>query len=137
MSIIPSGNKFLRRMIMKSMVNITEDEKALVKTIAAGCGSSAEIAEKLKKLFASAMETMLQAELDAHLGYEKNDVAGNNSGNSRNGYGTKTIQSEWGEQEIAVPRDRNGTFEPRIIEKRQTRTDEIEDKIIAMYAKGI
>jgi putative transposase len=122
---------------MKSMVNITEDEKALVRTIAAGCESSAEIADKLKKLFASAMETMLQAEMDAHLGYEKNDVAGNNSGNSRNGYGTKTIQSEWGEQEIAVPRDRNGTFEPKIIEKRQTRTDEIEDKIIAMYSKGI
>jgi putative transposase len=121
---------------MASKVNITEDEKALVKTIVMDCESSADIADKLKRLFASALETMLQAEMDAHLGYSKKDISGNNTGNSRNGYGTKTIQSEWGEQEIAVPRDRNGTFEPKIIEKRQTRTDEIEDKIIAMYSKG-
>lgn len=71
---------------------------------------------------------MLEAEMDEHLGYEKNSVAGNNSGNSRNGYGKKTIISDYGECEIAVPRDRNGDFEPKVIEKRQTRTDEIEQK---------
>ncbi len=59
-----------------------------------------------------------------------NSVAGNNSGNSRNGYGKKTIISDYGECEIAVPRDRNGEFEPKLIEKRQTRTDEIEQKIM-------
>ena len=79
---------------------------------------------------------MLEAEMDEHLGYEKNSVAGNNSGNSRNGYGKKTIISDYGECEIAVPRDRNGDFEPKVIEKRQTRTDEIEQKIMQMYAKG-
>ncbi len=67
----------------------------------------------------------------------KNSVAGNNSGNSRNGYGKKTITSDYSECEISVPRDRNGEFEPKIIEKRQTRTDEIEQKILAMYAKGM
>lgn len=54
--------------------------------------------------------------MDEHLGYEKNSVAGNNSGNSRNGYGKKTIISDYGECEIAVPRDRNGDFEPKVIE---------------------
>ena len=75
--------------------------------------------------------------MDEHLGYEKNSVLGNNSGNSRNGYGKKTITSDYGECQIAVPRDRNGEFEPQIIAKRQTRTDEIEQKIMAMYAKGM
>lgn len=53
------------------------------------------------------------------------------------GYGKKTIISDYGECEIAVPRDRNGEFEPKVIEKRQTRTDEIEQKIMQMYAKGM
>ena len=62
--------------------------------------------------------------MEKHLNYEENTVLGNNSGNSRNGYGKKTIISEYGDCEIAVPRDCNGKFEPKIIEKRQTRTDE-------------
>ncbi|MCD8216172.1 MAG: transposase, partial [Clostridiales bacterium] len=65
------------------------------------------------------------------IGYEKNSVAGNNLGNSCNGYSRKTITSDYGECEIVVPRDRNVEFEPRIIEKCQTRTDEIEQKILA------
>ena len=72
--------------------------------------------------------------MNEHLGYEKNSVAGNNSGNSHNGYRKKTIISDYGECEIAVPRDRNRDFEPKVIEKRQTRTDEIEQKIIQVYA---
>lgn len=92
---------------------------------------------KLKKLFAGALEKMLEGELEEYLGYEKNSTLGNNSGNSRNGYGKKTIKSEWGESEISVPRDRNGIFEPQIIEKRQTRTEDIEGRILAMYAKGM
>jgi putative transposase len=64
-------------------------------------------------------------------------VEGNNSGNSRNGYNHKTIISDYGESELAVPRDRNGEFEPRILEKHQTRTNELEQKIMAMYAKGM
>ena len=71
----------------------------------------------MKKLFAGTIEQMLEAEMDEHLGYEKNSVAGINSGNSRNGYGKKTIISDYGECEIAVPRDRNGDFEPKVIEK--------------------
>ena len=73
---------------------------------------------------------MLEAEMDEHLGYEKNSVA------SRNGYEKKTIISDYGECEIAVPRDRNGDFEPKVIEKRQTRTDEIEQKIMQILYAG-
>ena len=72
-----------------------------------------------------------------HLGYNKNNVLGNNSGNSRNGYNHKTIISDYGSSEVTIPRDRNGEFEPRALEKRQLRTDEIEQKIITMYSKGM
>jgi len=75
--------------------------------------------------------------MEEHLGYEKHSIIGNNSGNSRNEYGTKTITSDYGEAQISIPRDRNSSFEPQNIEKRQIRTDEIESKIMAMYAKGM
>ena len=116
---------------------LDEREKELVKLLMEDCKSTGDIQAKLKKLFAGTIEQMLEVEMDEHLGYEKNSVLGNNSGNSRNGYGKKTVSSDYGDCEIAVPRDRNGEFEPRVIEKRQTRTDEIEQKIMAMYSKGM
>lgn len=116
---------------------LDEREMELVKFLMADCKSTGDIQAKLKKLFAGTIEQMLEVEMDEHLGYEKNSVLGNNSGNSRNGYGKKTISSDYGDCEISVPRDRNGEFEPKVIEKRQTRTDEIEQKIMAMYAKGM
>ena len=116
---------------------LNEKEMELVKLLMADCETTGDIQTKLKRLFAGTIEQMLEAEMDEHLGYEKNSVTGNNSGNSRNVYGKKTISSDYGECEIAVPRDRNGEFEPKIIEKRQTRTDEIEQKIMALYAKGM
>jgi putative transposase len=119
------------------MMQLNEKERELVGLISAECASAEELTSKLKELFSGALEVMLEAELEEHLGYEKNSFQGNNSGNSRNGYGKKTIKSEWGESEISVPRDRNGTFEPQIIEKRKSRTDNIETRILAMYAKGM
>ena len=116
---------------------LSEREKELVQLLMSECETTGDIQEKLKRLFAGTIEQMLEAEMDEHLGYEKNSVAGNNSGNSRNGYGKKRIISDYGECEIAVPRDRNGEFEPRVLAKRQTRTDEIERKIQALYAKGM
>ena len=110
---------------MKRTHGLDEREMELVKLLMADCQTTGDIQAKLKKLFAGTIEQMLEAEMDEHLGYEKNSVAGNNSGNSRNGYGKKTIISDYGECEIAGPRDRNGDFEPKVIEKRQTRTDEI------------
>ncbi|PID86263.1 hypothetical protein CSB08_01215 [Candidatus Gracilibacteria bacterium] len=68
--------------------------------------------------------------MEEHLGYKKHSVAGNNSGNSRNGTYKKRILTSSGEEEIEVPRDRDGSFEPRILPKYETRTNDMEDKII-------
>ncbi|MGI6427962.1 MAG: IS256 family transposase [Natronincolaceae bacterium] len=101
------------------------------------CQNTGDIQLKLKRLFAGTIEQMLEAEMDEHLGYEKHSVEGNNSGNSRNGYNYKTIISDYGGSEVAIPRDRNGKFEPKVLQRYQTRTDEIEQKIMAMYSKGM
>lgn len=82
---------------------------------------------------------MLEAEMDEHLGYEKNSVAGNKSENSRNGYGKKTITSDYGECEISIPRDRSGEFEPKtmaIYAKGMSRRD-IEDTLREIYGSEI
>lgn len=91
----------------------------------------------LKQLTKAIVERAMKAEMTAHLGYEKNDAAGKNSGNSRNGNSKKTIKGEFGNLEIAVPRDRNSTFEPVIIPKGETRFTGFDDKIISMYARGM
>jgi putative transposase len=119
------------------MAQLTEKQKELAGLLASECSGVGDISAMLKQLFAGTLEKMLESELEEHLGYGKNSPEGNNTGNSRNGYGKKTIKSEWGETEIAVPRDRNGEFEPKAIAKRQTRTDDIENRVMAMYAKGM
>lgn len=97
----------------------------------------ADVQSALKELFADTLQEMLEAELDHELGYVKHDVANKQTTNSRNGKSKKTITSEYGEQEIRVPRDRNGEFEPMIVKKHQSNVTGIEDQIIAMYAKGV
>ena len=91
----------------------------------------------LRKLHTHVYEQMLEGELEHHLGYEKNSVAGNNTGNSRNGKYTKTIQSEYGEATLNVPRDREGNFEPIVVPKHQKRGSSIERLVISLYAKGM
>ena len=123
---------------MKTSKNIlTEKEMELVELLMSDCQSTGDIQSKLKRLFAGTIEQMLESEMDEHLGYDKNSILGNNSGNSRNGYNRKTITSDYGVAEISIPRDRNGEFEPKVLSKYQVRTDEIEQKIIAMYSKGM
>ena len=123
---------------MKKTKNVlSETEMQLVELLMADCQNTGDIQLKLKRLFAGSIEAMLEAEMEEHLGYDKNSVLGNNSGNSRNGYNHKTIISDYGSSEIAVPRDRNGEFSPKVLEKHQVRTDEIEQKILSMYAKGM
>jgi len=119
------------------MTRLNERELELVAMLSEECETPADITTKLKSLFAGTLEKMLESEMEEHLGYDKHSITGNNSGNSRNGFGKKTIKSEWGEADIAVPRDRNGTFDPTVIEKRQTRTDDIETRVLAMYSKGM
>lgn len=91
----------------------------------------------LKELFAETLQEMLEAELDTHLGYEKHEVKAKMTPNSRNGKSKKTVVSEYGEQEITVPRDRLGEFEPMVVQKHQKNVTGIEDQIIALYAKGV
>src|SRR5947199_6144552 len=90
-----------------------------------------------KQLKRGRIERALGAELSDHLGYEKGDPAGRGSGNSRNGTSSKTILTEDGEIDIAVPRDRAGSFEPLLIAKGQTRFDGFDDKILSLYARGM
>ena len=75
------------------------------------------------------------AELAQHLGYAKNEPEGRGSGNNRNGRSRKQVQGDFGEVEIEVPRDRNGSFEPQILPKRERRFTGFDDKIISMYAR--
>lgn len=89
------------------------------------------------RLFAHTIEEMLETELSEHLGYEPYEVKGRNSGNSRNGRYTKKLRSSGGETSIQVPRDRNGKFEPQVVKKQVANTNELEDKIIGMYAKSM
>jgi transposase-like protein len=91
----------------------------------------------MKDLHTRVYEQLLESELDNHLGYEKHAVAGNNTGNSRNGSYSKRIQTEHGEQEISIPRDRSGSFEPVVIPKHQSRGLNIEKLVISLYAKGM
>lgn len=90
-----------------------------------------------KQLKKALIEWALSAELTEHLGYEKGDPAGRGTGNSRNGRSSKTLLTEDGELEIAVPRDRAGSFEPQLIAKGQTRFDGFDDKILSLYARGM
>lgn len=91
----------------------------------------------LTGLTKSVLETALEAELDEHLGYPKHAVEGRNSGNSRNGSRSKTLLTEVGEVELDVPRDRDGSFEPRIVRKRQRRMSGVDELVISLAAKGL
>jgi len=91
----------------------------------------------LKALTKALLERALEGELTHHLGYEKSDPVGYGSGNSRNGKSRKTLKSEQGEMEVAVPRDRQGSFEPQLVRKHQTRWDGLDEKIISLYARGM
>jgi putative transposase len=91
----------------------------------------------LKQLTKRLLERAMSAELTEHVGYEKHDAAGQNSGNSRNGKSAKTLKGTFGTMPIEVPRDRNGTFEPQIIEKHQTRFTGFDENIISLYARGL
>ncbi len=91
----------------------------------------------LKQLTKRLLERAMAAELTEHVGYEKHDPVGNNSGNSRNGRSAKTLKGSFGRMPLEVPRDRNGTFEPQIIEKHQTRFTVFDENIISLYSRGL
>jgi putative transposase len=91
----------------------------------------------LKQLTKALLERALHAEMTNHLGYGKHDPVGYNTGNSRNGTTKKKLKGDFGEIELETPRDRNGSFEPKIVGKGQTRFTGFDDKIVSMYARGM
>lgn len=121
---------------MKSENKVVPDE-VLSKEFLSQFKTEEDVSKFLTKLHAQVLEKMLEGEMDVHLGYEKNSVAGNNSGNSRNGKYSKKIQTMQGESIISVPRDRNGEFEPIVVPKHSSRGLSIERLVISLYAKGM
>ena len=91
----------------------------------------------LTDLMRSVLQRGLEVEMAEHLGYERHAVEGRGSGNSRNGTYPKTVTTEIGEIELAVPRDRAGTFEPATVPKHQRRLDGLSGNVISLYAKGM
>ena len=91
----------------------------------------------LKRLTKAILERALESEMTHELGYEKHSLVGRNGGNSRNGKSRKKLQTDYGEMEIEVPRDREGEFEPRMVQKGQRRFTGFDDKILSMYGRGM
>lgn len=91
----------------------------------------------LKQLTKAIVERCLEGEMEDHLGYEKGERAGKGGENRRNGYSKKTLTTEQGDITLGIPRDRNADFEPQVVSKRQTRLEGFDDKILAMYARGM
>ncbi len=91
----------------------------------------------LTGLTKTVLETALEEEISEHLGYDKHEVAGRNGDNSRNGTRSKTVLTEIGPVEIDVPRDRDGTFDPRIVKKRQRRLDGVDQLVLSLTARGL
>ena len=100
--------------------------------------SMADIQNLFKEAIAEFMESGLDAELDESLGYSKYDYKNKDTDNSRNGHSSKTLRTSFGDVEVSVPRDRKGEFEPQVLKKNQTSiSQDIEEKILSMYAKGM
>ena len=100
--------------------------------------SGGDVNAVMRDMMSILLEGALDEELDEELGYSKYDYRNKDTDNSRNGHSSKTMHTSYGDMEIAVPRDRNGEFEPQLIKKYQnTVTQDMEEKILSMYAKGM
>ena len=109
--------------------------EAFAREVAKGLKTEKDLAEFRQILTKVTVEAALNAELDEHLGYDRHQASTND--NSRNGYASKTVKTEDGQFELETPRDRDGSFEPQLIKKGQTRFTSMDDKILSLYAKGM
>lgn len=121
----------------KRKERLTEGKKNIIASLIEeyDIQTAEDIQDALKDLLGGTIESMLKAELDNHLGYDPYERTENS--NSRNGSKPKKLRSKYGEIEVDVPQDRESSFEPKIVKKRQKDISKIEDKIITMYAKGL
>lgn len=121
-------------------MSIVMDEKemrALAAQLAKNIKTEKDLGDFSRQLKKMTVEAALGAEMEEHLGYSKHSSEGHHTGNSRNGFSGKTLKGNHGEVDIDVPRDRNGSFEPQIVRKGQTRLTEFDDQIYSLYAKGM
>lgn len=118
-------------------VRMTEGKRAIIQQLFQeyNIESAADIQDALKDLLGGTIENMMEAEMDEHLGYSKSERS--NSENARNGYKSKNLNSTYGRVQIDVPQDRQSTFAPQVVKKRQKDISDIDNKIISMYAKGM
>jgi transposase-like protein len=112
----------------------------LIDQLLEGCSSPDDILGEsglLKQLTKKVAERALEAEMEEHLGYAKHEPAGKNTGNSRNGKSRKSVRSVHGDIELEVPRDRNGSFEPKLVKKGEKQLHGFDDRIVSLYARGM
>ena len=113
-------------------------KQVLMDQVRAGGGTQAIDTKQLfQTLVKETLEAFLELEMEEHLGYPKHDAEGRGSGNSRNGASSKTVRGDFGEVEIETPRDRNSSFEPKIVAKRQTSVGNFKEAVISLYARGL
>jgi len=111
--------------------------EVLAKELAKGVKSQDDLSDLTRRLVKLTVETALNAELEDHLGYPKNNPGCLKSNNARNGHTPKTLKGSFGHVEMQTPRDRNGTFDPQFIKKGQTRLTQFDDQILSLYARGM
>ena len=105
--------------------------------LVSGCKTPKDVESLYSQMLQHMINRALEAEMQTHLGYERHDAAGAAGGNRRNGRGRKQVQSAVGTLQIETPRDRDGSFEPQLVQKRQVRLAGMEEKILTLYAKGM
>ncbi len=111
--------------------------KALAAELAKDIKSEKDLGTLTQQLIKLTVETALNAEMDEHLGYEKHAPQGRGTGNNRNSYSTKRLKGQHGDVTIQAPRDRNSFFEPQFVRKGQSHLTQMDDQILALYAKGL
>ena len=118
-------------------VQMTEGKRNIIRQLLEeyDIETAEDIQDALKDLLGGTIKELMEAELDQHLGYKKSERS--NQEDYRNGYKTKQVHSRYGSMEVSVPQDRNSTFEPQVVKKRQKDISDIDQKIISMYAKGM
>ena len=122
-------------------VEMTEGKREIIRGLLEeyDIESAQDIQDALKELLGGTIKEMMEAEMDEHIGYEKSEQADSDDleRNYRNGYKNKRVNSSYGSMSIDVTQDRNSSFEPKVVKKRQKDISDIDRKIISMYAKGM
>ncbi len=122
------------------MASFTKREEALLDELLAGRTDAKDILGEhglVKALTKRFVEKALESEMTSHLGYEPHAKSDSSQSNSRNGRGQKRIQTDAAQFDIEVPRDRDGSFEPQLVKKRQRRLEGFDDKVLALYSRGL